>query len=191
MAIKKCLVLILTGFLCIINVEITFGNGRTTPQLRNAVIIKAVITLNEGREIEILRVRVFNGDVADGAFTVSRGGIDEEIPLNEIKQVVFNSTETDSKGFLKANIYLKDGSEDPFAMVRVLSENNNIILKGFKHNGTPISIDLLKCQSIEFYPINHTPRSVPDSVPAVPESDLPPPDSVPEPPLMPPTIPIS
>lgn len=150
MRIGTCLLLLLTGALIIGNVQIAFGNGRTTPQPSGASPLKAICSQSGGGQLEIFRVRLIDGDGFDETLKVAIGGVTEGLSLSEIKQLKFLTTEINAAGFMKAEISRTDAAEETSAMVQVRSGGTTIRLTGFRSSGTSVSIDLSRCQAVAF-----------------------------------------
>ncbi len=150
MRIGTCLLFLLTGALVISNVQIAFGNGRTTPKPRDASPLKAVCSQSAGGQLEIFRVRLIDGDGSDETLKVTIGGVIKRLSLSEIKLIRFLTRKINANGFMKAKISRNDGTEETSAMVQVRSDGTTIRLMGFTSNGTSVSIDLSKCQAVAF-----------------------------------------
>lgn len=139
--------------LVICNVQIVFGNGRPVPQTREAVPVKAVCNQTAGEKIEIFRVRFVAGNDPMETIKVTGGSVMEELSLREIKRLKFLTTESTTDGFMKAEVSRFDSSEKISSMVQIRSNDTAIRLVGFSNSGTPVSIELSKCQDVDFLAI--------------------------------------
>lgn len=150
MRIGTCLIYLLTGALVISNVQIAFGNGRTTPRPRGASPLKAICSQSEGGQLEIFRVKLVGGDGSDETLKVTIEGVTEGLSLSEIKQLRFLTTEINADGFMKTEISRTDGAEETSAMVQVRSGDTMIRLTGFRSSSASISTQLSRCQAVAF-----------------------------------------
>lgn len=150
MRIISCLLSLLVGILIVGNVQIAFGNGRTTPPPSDALPLNAICNQSEGGQLEIFRVRLIEGDGVGETLKVSTGEDIAEISLRKIKQLKFLTTKVNADGFMKAEIIGTDNAEVTPAMIQVRSSDTAIRLTGFTSKGTSVGVDLLKCQAVAF-----------------------------------------
>ncbi len=153
MGIRRCFIFSLVTALVIGNVQIVCGNGRPVPQTREAVPAKAICSQSEGGEVEIFRVRFVAGNDSMETIKVTSGSVMEELSLREIKRLEFLTTESTTGGFMKAEVSRFHSPEKISSMVQVRSNDTAILLVGFTSNGTSVSIELSKCQAVDFFAV--------------------------------------
>jgi len=149
MRIGTRLLFLLTGALVSGNIQIAYGNGRTTPPPSGASPIKAICSQRAGGQLQVFRVRLTNGDGSTETLNVTIGGVTEGMALRGIKRLRFLTSQINGDGFMKAAILRTDGTEETSAMVQVRSGGSKVRLTGFTSSGASVSIDLSSCTAVE------------------------------------------
>jgi hypothetical protein len=143
--------LVVLGALVIVDIQPAYGNGRKPPRtVAAAQPAKAVCTKKDGAALEIFRVKLTSGEGSTEPLKVSIAGTTEQFSITEVQQISFRSSQVNRDGFVKAEIRFTDERSESAAMVRTRSGRSNVQLTGYKSQGAPISIDMTKCQTIQF-----------------------------------------
>jgi hypothetical protein len=101
------------------------------------------------RQHEIFRARITTGDKSTDLLTLRIGGASEQLAIAYIESVALNATSVDRNGFT-AGTLIRRGSREESVAVQLRSNGSAYRLSGFTRSGSPINIELGKCERIEF-----------------------------------------
>jgi len=147
----KCIVSIVLVFAVFLFVGNAYPNGINPPRPSTATIVKATYKeISGGSEHEIYRTRIICGANPIDRLTFIIGFTQEQIDLMDIGTIILNSGGADPDGFIGGTLIRSNGAKEKNIKVQVKTEDTLIFLGGFKKDGTPLKIELTKCESVKF-----------------------------------------
>jgi hypothetical protein len=128
-----------------------YANGINPPRVRGGSVITASCLERSGqRQHDILRARVASGNQSSELLNVRVGEASEQVPITQIESITFTGTTIDRNGFADASLMRRADSSDEPVAVQVRSAGSAVRLIGFKGSGSTVSVELQKCERIEF-----------------------------------------
>ena len=148
---RICVAIVVLSLAVIVNIDNAYANGIDPPRPSSAVVVKTICKENTGGgEYEIFRTQLMNGPNPIDSIIFLIGGVEEQLSMSDISNISISAGTVDLNGFAKGSLIRSDGTKEQTIKVQVAKKNVATCLTGFGKTGTRLSIDLVKCKSIEF-----------------------------------------
>ena len=144
---------IVTVAFVLVSVSTAFPNGINPPRPSGASAVTTVCKdqRNNVKE-EIYRTRIKYGNKRTNKIESRIGATAEQLPLSGIRSITLGGSKARSDGFVKAALVRSDDPEEKSVLIKVNRGDRKLRLSGFRRDGAAVTIDLMTCKSIEFFP---------------------------------------
>ena len=145
------LALLVVGAVAMIGVGVAHGNGINPPRVKAASVIAAsCLERSTQAQREILRARITTGTQSSDVVDVRTGDAREEVAIRDIASIGLTATTADKDGFVDGSLTRRDASTPEKVAVKVRTRDSAVRLAGFSDGGSTVTIDLAKCERIDF-----------------------------------------
>jgi hypothetical protein len=139
------------GAIVMIAAGVAHANGINPPRLKGASVIAAsCVERSTQAQRDFLRARITTGDQSSDVLDVRTGDAREEVAIREIASILLTATPVDKDGFVDGSLTRRDASTPEKVAVKVRTRDAAVRLAGFSDAGSTVTIDLAKCERIDF-----------------------------------------
>ncbi len=130
--------------------DTVLANGINPPRPSGSTVVTAICKDRNDHERKIFRARIKYGKQAADKMKLRIENTVEKVPLSDIAAVTLEATSADSDGYAKASLVRRGDTEKTKVMLQVKQGGKAVRLTGFTEDGAVMSIDLIKCGTMEF-----------------------------------------
>lgn len=135
----------------VMSAAVADANGINPPRVKGASVVTASCLERATRsQREFLRARIRAGGQSFDVLSLRVGDTTEDVPIRDIASIRLAGTPIDRDGFLAGSFMRRDAQASEPIAVSVRTSDAAVRLAGFSKAGSPVTIELAKCEQVDF-----------------------------------------